>query len=233
VKNGEGKYRPPSKRLEMSAYGGRLLRGVGPETNGKSVVAGKARSRIMRSELAPNPIIPRFHGDCDVAALVYSRGDDPDALLTAFARGLTASGHDVAGVVQSRRLVNAARADPLQFVMLGEDAAGRSQVSLAIELEDVAKRLAPALRRGPDLLVLNRYGTKEASGGGLLEVLSIAIEGDIPVVAGVPEALFPRWLGVAEGLAVRVRPRLESLNAWWRALGRAPARAAPVCEMLK
>jgi hypothetical protein len=157
-------------------------------------------------------------------------------LLRAFALDLVARGNDVLGVVQSRPIENAITANALQFVMLGEDAAGASQVLLDVELEEVASRLATALGRRPDLLVLNRYGTKEADGGGLLGALSIAIEHDIPVVVGVPEALFPRWLDVADGLAVRVRPRLDSLNAWWRALSRAPPRplsASSVCEVFK
>jgi hypothetical protein len=191
---------------------------------------------IGKREPSSNRVKPRFHAECDVAALVYGRGDDPDALLRAFALDLVARGNDVLGVVQSRPIEDAITANALQFVMLGEDAAGASQVLLDVELEKVASRLEAALARRLDLLVLNRYGTKEAEGGGLLAALSIAIERDIPVVVGVPEALFPRWLDVADGLAVRVRPRLDSLNAWWRALSRAPPRpvsASSVCEVFK
>jgi hypothetical protein len=189
-------------------------------------------------------IEPRFHSECDVAALVYGQNDDPDVLLRTFARRLIGEGFDALGVVQRRGAIDAGRPGPAKFVLLpdegGLDDDRRYGVSggidYAIHLEEVAARLASALRRRPDLLILNRYGSMEVAGAGLLRVLSAAIELDIPVVIAVPEALFGRWLTFASGLAVRLKPSLDALNGWWRSLRRMPGRrdnSGSVCELFK
>jgi hypothetical protein len=188
--------------------------------------------------------LPGFHSECDVAALVYGQRDDPDVLLGTFARRLIRQGYDALGVIQRRGDIDAGRAGSARFVLLpdedGRDDGCRSEapggVDGAIALQDVATRLASELRRRPDLLILNRYGSMEVGGAGLLDVLSAAIELDIPVVIAVPEALFGSWLNLANGLAVRLKPNLGALNRWWRALRRTPTRRGnwgSVCEMLK
>jgi hypothetical protein len=184
---------------------------------------------------------PGFHSECDVAALVYGREDAPDVLLHTFARRLIEQGYDVLGVVQRRGAMDVGR--PEFMLLPEEDSLGDDCQPMvpgdgdcAIQLEDVARRLTSALRRRPDLLILNRYGSMEVAGAGLLNTLSAAIELDIPVVIAVPEALFGRWLTLANGLAVRLKPNLDALNGWWRSLRRLPSRRGnwgSICEMLK
>jgi len=191
-----------------------------------------------------NVVDPGFDSECDVAALVYGQEDDPDVLLRTFARDLREQGYDALGVVQRRGAVDAGRLGPPEFVLLPDENSGadggRNEVSggvdCAIQLEDVAARLALALGRRPDLLILNRYGSMEVAGAGLLRVLSAAIDLDVPVVIAVPEVLFARWLTLANGLAVRLKPNLDALNGWWRSLRRTPGRGGnwgSVCEMFK
>lgn len=179
---------------------------------------------------------PGFHSECDVAALVYGQEDDPDVLLRTFARRLIEEGFDVLGVVQRRSGIDVGSPSPVKFVLLPDEESREDGVDSAIRLEDVAARLASALRRRPDLLVLNRYGSMEVAGAGLLDVLSVAIELEIPVVIAVPEALFGKWLNLANGLAVRLQPNLDALNRWWRSLRRFPSRRdnwGSICEMFK
>jgi hypothetical protein len=185
---------------------------------------------------------PGFHSECDVAALVYGQKDDPDVLLRTFARRLIEEGFDVLGVVQRRSGIDVEGPSPVKFVLLPDEESCKrpyevpNDVDCLIHLEDVAARLASALRRRPDLLVLNRYGSMEVAGAGLLDVLSVAIELEIPVVIAVPEALFGRWLNLANGLAVRLQPNLDALNRWWRSLRRFPGRGdncGSICEMFK
>jgi len=65
-------------------------------------------------------------------------------------------------------------------------------------------------------------------------VLVAAVGRDIPVLIAVPEALFPAWLDVTDGLAVRLPWSHCGLERWWHSLGPpAPAIPQTLCEMLK
>src|SRR5580658_6080708 len=118
--------------------------------------------------------LPGFHSECDVAALVYGQKHDPDVLLRTFARRLIGQGYDALGVVQRRGDIDAGRPGPARFVLLpdedGRDYDCRSEapggVDGAIDLGDVAARLASELRRRPDILILNRNGSMEVGGAG-------------------------------------------------------------------
>src|ERR1700709_1876758 len=55
------------------------------------------RSVWFRAERGPS----MFDAQCDLAALVYEEGQDPDAVLRDFADELKASGRRVVGMVQS------------------------------------------------------------------------------------------------------------------------------------
>lgn len=50
----------------------------------------------------------------------------------------------------------------------------------------------------PDLLIINKFGTQEADGGGFRSAISAALLRDIPTVIGVPDstlAAFQDWAG--------------------------------------
>jgi Protein of unknown function (DUF2478) len=174
----------------------------------------------------------------------YGERDHPDVLLRDFARGLIGQGCDVIDVVQRRDGIEARRAGPARFVLLreldpedGEVRLGaRGEVDCATQFEHVVATLTSELCRHPDVLILNRYGSMEVADGGLIPVLASAIELDIPVLIGVPDALFGKWLTLASGLAVKLQPNLDVLNDWWRSLRRMPSREnvrPSVCEMFK
>lgn len=182
---------------------------------------------------------PRFHGECDVAAMVYGPGDAPDPLLQAFVGGLLGLGYDAVGVVQQRAPARSGFDGSVDLRLIPDDDRRPDREPAAAcgtALQGIGVRLIEALKRQPDLVALNRWGSQEAAGAGLTDVLAEAIERDIPVVIAVPEALFPDWLATTQGLAVRLQPRRESLERWWRSLGRPPsgAGAAPTfCERFK
>jgi len=163
-----------------------------------------------------------FAADSDVAALVYSRGDDPDALLQSFATDLVAGGSHPVGLLQRR---SGTRVD----YMLMPGAAAVDALSAA------APSLLNAVRRRPDLLIVNRFGSAELSGGGLLGVLVEAVRLDVPVLIAVPQALFPDWLAFSGGLAIRLDCTRNGLERWWASLSKPPPWARPhtVCERLK
>ena len=96
--------------------------------------------------------------------------------------------------------------------------------------------LIAMVRRRPDLVIINRFGSFERTGGGLLGAVREAVARDIPVVIAVPQALFGEWLRVTQGLAVKLECRRPSLDRWWQSLGRASAAPTPrdrVCETFR
>jgi hypothetical protein len=175
-----------------------------------------------------------LQSDGDVAALVYRQGENPDALLRRFAIRRQGLGLDVLGVVQ-RRERNAARGTKsFELLLMSGDqlisetgsAGAMGNLSPTAALDRVATYLSRELRRRPDIVILNRFGSFERAGAGLVRVLAEAIQFDVPVVIAVPEALFGDWIVAVAGLAVKVKPNLAALEHWWRSLSRAPSPGA-------
>ena len=205
--------------------------------------ANRFACQTLKAELI-QPIQPEFHAECDVAAVVYGAGDDPDAVLASFIHDLRAQGFDAAGLLQRRSSRRPDTSGPAEFFLIPDADAHRacwepqsSQAGYcATQLQDLGARLGLALDRRPDLIVLNRFGWLEASGSGLLSLLAHAIERDVPVAIAVPEGLFSRWLTVAQGLAVRLQCDRASLDCWWdgiRGLSSAARPHTAFCERCK
>lgn len=187
--------------------------------------------------------MPRLHAECDVAAVVYGSADDPDGLLRRFLDRRIAQGHDAVGVVQTRAAIGSGRLKTAAFHLL-PDFEWRAATfptrpqdpRCAAALTTIGEQLNDALTRRPDVLVLNRFGRAEASGGGLLGLLASAVEADVPVVIAVPDVLFRRWLEVTRGLAVKVHPADGGLEIWWRSLGHGARLRDPresACALVK
>jgi hypothetical protein len=187
-----------------------------------------------------------FDSQCDVAALVYDRGEDPDRVLSEFAAELNACGFRAVGMIQcsdrnvytsqlSARLVHSGELIPL-FQNLGSGASGcRLDPGHLLE---AGGRVASALAQGADLLIINRFGQQESEGRGLLHLIVEALSADIPLVIAVPSHRFDAWIKFAEGMSVRLPCDRRALDGWWAKLngrlGR-PARSThtTVCEAFK
>jgi hypothetical protein len=190
----------------------------------------------------------RFDAQCDVAAIVYGSGDNPDLVLTEFAADLRGSGARVAGLIQHARGRQLRSAAGLSALLLPS---GREifvphrhdPVTNACRLEPrglarVAAAIASAISAGADLLVINRYGTLERDGGGLLRAIGLALEADIPVLIAVPECNFRAWTTYSAGMSVKLACRRQDLEAWWRSVGTVPldatrAGTTTLCETIK
>lgn len=188
-----------------------------------------------------------FDAQCDLAAVVYGAGDDPDALFTAFAGDLRRSGRRVVGVIQVGRSCRSE--DPRlgavvlpegELVSLAEDArtcAVGCRLDAA-QLAGVATRLCNAMTDGSDLVIINRFGRTEAEGRGLADLIIRALKADIPVLIAVPEHRFAALIKFSDGMNVRLACRRDALDRWWRSLG-GPAMRRPgggartFCEVAK
>jgi len=190
----------------------------------------------------------RFDAQCDFAAVVYGRDDDPDRLFIDFIDDLCRSGLRPVGVIQSGR--SCRTKDPeLRVVILPS----RETVGLVTDTQEsdaggcrvdderlgaLAKRLTAAIDDGPDLVVINRFGRAEAEGRGLVKLIAQALKADIPVLIAVPERRFSDWIRFSDGMNVRLPCRREALDRWWRSVAgtsmrRRPGSAATFCELAK
>jgi hypothetical protein len=183
-----------------------------------------------------------FDSQCDLAALVYERDQDPDRVLADFAADLRARGRRAVGLVQvghkvadsprlSATLLHSGATLPL-FQDLGPLSTGcRLDVGRLLE---AGTEVASAIGQGADLVIINRFGRQEREGRGLAFLIDQALGADIPVVIAVPVDRFSDWIRFAEGMSVRLNCDRASLEAWWTALNaRQGAAHASYCEVLK
>jgi hypothetical protein len=184
-----------------------------------------------------------FDSQCDLAALVYEPGQNPDALLRAFAGELNMRGYRAVGLVQrgqhcadaelSAVLVHSGEELPL-LQDLGSCAEGcRLDVGRLLE---AGSQVAAAIEAGADLVIINRFGRSEAEGKGLIDLIPQALEADIPVLIAVPEQRFAAWIRFSEGMNVRLACRREALDRWWLTVtgpSRQGGGADTFCEFAK
>ena len=187
-----------------------------------------------------------FDAQCDLAALVYGRDQDPDAVLRDFASDLTARGYRAVGLVQTgHHCVDAPKlsamlvhsGEELQlFQNLGTGATGcRLDVG---QLMDAGAQVAGAIDGGADLVIVNRFGQQECEGKGLSYLIERALSADIPVVIAVPSHRFADWIKFADGMSVKLSCDRDGaggvvagrLRAKRRMVGQ---RHQTVCEVFK
>ena len=188
-----------------------------------------------------------FDAQCDLAAVVYGADDDPDRLFIDFADDLSRSGRRVVGLVQVGRSCQSEHPTLGAMVLPGGDV-----VPLVEQLQPpatgcrldtrrlaaVAKRVATAIADGSDLLIINRFGRTESEGRGLTDLITHALDADIPVLLAVPERRFAACIKFSDGMNVRLACRREALDRWWQSLAgsvkrREPNGACTFCEMGK
>jgi hypothetical protein len=174
-----------------------------------------------------------FDAQCDLAAVVYGADDDPDRLFTDFADDLSRSGRRVVGVVQVGRSCRSE--NPILGAMV---LPGGHVVPLVEQLQPpsigcrldtgrlaaVAKRVATAIADGSDLVIINRFGRTESEGRGLTDLITRALDADIPVLIAVPEHRFASCIKFSDGMNVRLACRREALDRWWQSLAGSAAR---------
>jgi len=162
-----------------------------------------------------------FDAQCDLAALVYERHQDPDAVLRAFAANLNARGLRAVGMVQAGQCADASLSAVMvhngEVLALAQDAnslAGGCKLDLG-RLQDAAARVADAMEAGADLVIINRFGKRERDGKGLSRVIERALNADIPVVIAVSSDSFPDWIKFAGGMSVKLACDPTALVRWW------------------
>ncbi len=146
-----------------------------------------------------------------IVAITYGQGDEIDVVMRAIAMHLNDCGWKLAGLIQLKQeRTDGTRCDMiLQDLSSGERIAiserrGRHARGCMLDMQELTRGAAlvgSALMQHPDLLIVNKFGKAEASGGGLRAVLAQAIECGIPVLTAVPVANLAAWRAFNDGLA--------------------------------
>lgn len=158
-----------------------------------------------------------------VAAIVYPKAY-PDALFRTLVTRWRATGLSVAGVLQHQVFDGAGqRCDVLledltsghHTALFGDRGAGASGCRLdQAALTEVTARVEGSLEQAPDILVLNKFGKVECEGGGLRDLIAIAIDRRIPVVIGVPHHSLEAWRDFAGEFAIELSDDASEVERW-------------------
>jgi hypothetical protein len=176
---------------------------------------------VLLSAPAPEPSTPLTP---PLAAIVYIDNVYPDAAFAALVERCRNLGLSLAGVLQ-RRVSEAPgrRCDVLledlssgHCTSIFEDrGAGASGCRLdEAALSEAAARIEGNMEDRPDLLVLNKFGKAECSGGGLLDLIASAMDRGITVVIGVPKGNLQAWRDFAGDLSVELSEDISEIETW-------------------
>lgn len=161
-----------------------------------------------------------------IAALVYDTGSGgaADLLLAATTHALRRNGYLLAGAIQH----NTDGAEGCLCDMTLEDLASGRLVMISERrgplargcrldssaLEEVVGLTGGALERGADMLVVNKFGKREAEGHGLRQVIEAAVGHGIPVLVAVSAGNLAAWTEFTGGLDTRLPLDPKRIEAW-------------------
>lgn len=170
------------------------------------------------------------------AAIRHDGSVDVDALLWAVADAQRRRGRRVRGLLMTYPEGNAQACAPMVLVDLAQGGAyrvsqelGSGSASCRADTQGFAQAsavLRQALCDAPDLVIVNRFGSLEAEGGGFAAELLDLLAAGVPLLTAVAtrhEAAWERFTGGAAWLPAQQ----EAVQAWLdRALAPAGAAAA-------
>jgi len=81
-------------------------------------------------------------------------------------------------------------------------------------LERAVGLVGASLTRGCDVLIVNRFGKREAEGGGFRELIARALAWDVPVLTGVGALNRDDFTAYSGGLAKELLPMPDAVGHW-------------------
>ena len=81
-------------------------------------------------------------------------------------------------------------------------------------LEDAVGHVTQEIRKGADILVINKFGKHEAEGHGFRDVIADALVNNIPVLVGLNQLNLDAFKEFAGGLEVVLKPEENELFEW-------------------
>jgi nucleoside-triphosphatase THEP1 len=161
-----------------------------------------------------------------IAAVVYpvSEGAHADTVLSEVARDLKSRGLRIAGAVQH----NTHSGDRCRCDMTLEDLASGTLVQISEDrgpeargcrldssaLEEIVGLVCSSLEGKPDLVVVNKFGKREAEGSGFRAAIEQALDSGIAVLTAVSSTNLAEWENFAGGLDERLPLEPTAIAAW-------------------
>ena len=161
-----------------------------------------------------------------IAVIVYedAEGGRVDDVLEQVARMLRESGNRLAGAVQH----NTEAGDRCRCDMTLEDLATGRRIDISekrgpeargcrldsFALEDMVGRVTASLSNEAQLLIVNRYGKREAAGHGFRSAIEAAIEMRLPVLSAVSRTNLSAWAGFTASLDDRLPADTDAVLDW-------------------
>ena len=159
-----------------------------------------------------------------VAAIVYDQNDHADRLLAVVARELAQSGVRVGGLVQHniRRSSDAPCVMELEDVATGERyritqdlGCGSDSCCLdASMLAEASVAVRNAIAATTDLVIVNKFGTQEATGRGLRDELGQVVAAGIPLLTTVGDHYLEQWREFTGDASVLLPASLPAVLNW-------------------
>jgi len=174
-----------------------------------------------------------------IAYTKSERKGDTDLLLTKLAERLRAAGARLCGAVQKNQDSLVHYGCDMDVTVLPNGPVIRISQSLGKEargcrLDPDALERAVALSEmvlvdGADILIINKFGKHEASGGGYRQLIAKAIELEVPVLVGLSQLNVDAFHDFTGGLGEAVQPNLAELLGWCQTAG-LPTKAESAFE---
>ncbi|MEM1288703.1 MAG: DUF2478 domain-containing protein [Pseudomonadota bacterium] len=145
---------------------------------------------------------------------------DPDRLFETLASRITKTGQTVVGCVQGKDASNGMSIRILpggkelqisQNLGPGSDGCRMDQNALERAVATVEAAYTPST----DLLLINKFGKREAGGGGFRPLIGKALSDGVPVLVGLNDLNLEAFKAFAGGLDRRVDPNLAAMLAWF------------------
>lgn len=161
-----------------------------------------------------------------LAGIIYGTGEGPriDDLLVATVARLRARGLRLAGAIQH----NTDGGDRCRCDMTLEDLASGQRVDISerrgpesrgcrldsFALEASVGLVAQSLNAPRDLVILNRFGKREAEGHGFRQIVDQAMEAGVPVLVAVSDGQREAWESFTGSYAERLPADIEAIVRW-------------------
>jgi nucleoside-triphosphatase THEP1 len=161
-----------------------------------------------------------------LAAVVYRDGESQqaDAILLSIAEKMRQRGVRIAGAVQvNEQDVGARRCEfLLEDLATGQrtntsDRAKAAQKGCRLDvaaLEQAVGLAVASFTPDVDLVIVNRFGKREADGRGFRPLIEAAALNDTPALVALNSELVPAWKEFVGGEVVTLSPREADVQRW-------------------
>lgn len=179
------------------------------------------------------PTPPAIPEQPPLAALLAAPGQAVDALLADFATQLQMQGWRVRGLIQGLVPAGARCRIELTDIATRErypitQDLGPGSVSCGLDptlIAEAGRVLRQAADEGADLVIINRFGSLEATGEGFASDLFALASAGIPTLTVVGDKWQTAWQTFTGGLGETLPAELDALHAWFRRVVPAAADA--------